>query len=561
MEKKERNNKSKKWLIAGAVVLVLGILFFVGLHVFTSWFENKLETTVHEQSDGVYTLKLYGFQASPFVGSVSVDSMSLQPDLATWDSLKNTGGEVSRTLLELNTAGVQLSRLSFFDMMFRKKVDLGSLSVSQPTLTVTAMLQDTTSAHKPLHETASGLLKNLHIGKIKAEKANFSYLEAIKEKKEVFALENFNLAVAALTLDSASFNDKRKAYYSDNIEIAAASSRYTIPDDFYMITTDSVRIGTRDKSFSASNLHVKPTVGPTAMAKAKGRAVTYMKLDVARFKLSGLDYPEHSRTNNFFVNHILIRKPRLTAFKDKQHFTDSGTKPLPHDIARSVKGSFDIRKVDIENGYGKYEELAPRANKTGLIYFTAFNSTLRNLTNIPSKISSKNPAVVQLNTRLMGKTPLQATVRLPLLEKSGYHTLRGRIGSGGPQMLNPILVPTNFIKVDKGYVQRINFDVTLNRQHATGTMRAIYRDLEIELLSTGAKSGSDQGLGKKILSKVADWFLIENNNPNKAGEKPRIAQIQVSRDQQRSFITYWKDCIAMGLMSSMGLEKMAKQKF
>ncbi|MDX5436991.1 MAG: CCDC28 family protein [Pontibacter sp.] len=559
--KRKENNKAKKWLIAGAIVIGISILLFVGLHVFTLWFQRKLETTVHEQSKGIYTLDLYGFETSPFVGAVSVDSLSLQPDYARWEELSSQGEEVPRSLLSFKSKAIELNRLSFYKMIFKRNVDLGSLRVEEPDLQVTATQKDTTSQHKPMHETASGLLKDLHIGKLRANKANFSYQEAIKDKQDVLALQNFDLTVEDFTLDSASFFNKEKAYYASNIELFAGSAYYNIPNDHYRLTTDSLSLSTREKTFSAYKINFKPTIGPSAMARAKGRATTYIKLDVPFAQITGVDYPEHSRSNNIFAQHILVSKPRLSAFKDKQHFSEGGSQPMPHDLARNAKGLFGIKTIEIRNGYGRYEELAPQANKTGLIYFSGFNSTMQNVTNVPGRMSRKNPAVVKARAMLMGKTPMQVTIRLPLLDKSGYHTLQGNIGSGGPQMLNPILVPTNFIKVDKGYVQSIRFDVTLNRRRATGTMRAIYKNLEIELLSTGAKSGKDQGFGKKILSKVADWFLIENSNPDKKGEKPRIARISVTRKKERSVITYWKDCIAMGLMSSMGLEKMAESKF
>ena len=559
--KQKKDNKAKKWLIAGAIVVGISILLFVGLHVFNLWFQRKLEQTVHEQSKGVYSLELFGFETSPFVGAVSVDSLALVPDFDKWKELKKRRQDVSATLLELKSKSINLNSLSFFKMLFKNNVDLGSLVIDQPQLQLTTMLKDTTTQQKPLHETAGGLLKNLHIGTIKAINANLSYRDAIKKQNDILKLNKFNLTVEDFKLDSASFNDKNRAYYSRNIKVLAKSSFFNIPNDYYSITTDSVVLSTKNESFIANNIIFKPTMGPRALSKAKGRATTHIKLDVSLFKITGLNYPRHSRTNDFFAQHILISKPNLAGFKDKQNFTDKGSKPLPHDLAQNAKGLFGIQKIEVRDGYGKYEELAPAANTTGIIYFTGFSCTMQNITNVPAQMSRKKPATIKANAMLMGKTPINATLRIPLLDKNGYHTLQGNIGSGGPQMLNPILVPTNFIKVDKGYVQSIRFDVTLNRRKATGSMRALYQNLEIELLSKGAESGEDQGFGKKIISKAADWFLIENSNPDKKGEKPRVARISVARRQERSFITYWKDCIAMGLMASMGLEKMAESKF
>jgi hypothetical protein len=555
----KNKSKAKKWLIVGSILVAVSMLLFVAQYMFTEWFHNKLETSVYEQSDGVYKLKLYGFESSPFVGNVSVDSLTLTPDYKKWEKLKGQNKEVSRTLLDLKSSAIALNNLSFFKMVFKSKVDLGSLVVQQPKLLITAMQKDTTTQHKPMHETVKGLIKDMRIGTIEVKNANFRYREAVKSKKDVLSIEDFNLTVDDYQLDSASFYNPSRAYYSSNITFNASNAVYYIPNDYYKFTTDSLSINIKDKTFSARHIRFDPTVGPTALSKAQGRATTYIKIKIPSVTIENLNYPEHSRNNNLIASSILIQKPTLNAFKDKKHFNEGGQQPLPHEIAQSIKSTFSIDKVQIKNGYCRYEELAPKGTKRGHIYFSGFNTTITNLTNDPKRISRKNPAIVKANALLMGKTKIRATLRMPLLDKNGYHTLSGSVSAGSPQALNPILVPTNFIKVDKGYVQGITFNATLNKYAAKGTMRALYSNLEVELLSAG--SGGKQSFGKKILSKAADWFIVENSNPDDKGESPRIGKISVKRKRSRSAITYWKDCIASGLMSSMGLEKMAEQKF
>ncbi len=555
----KNKSKAKKWLIVGSILVAVSMLLFVAQYMFTEWFHKKLEKSVYEKSDGVYRLKLYGFESSPFVGNVSVDSLTLTPDYKKWEELNKKDKEVSRTLLDLKSSAITLNNLSFFKMVFKSKVDLGSLVVQQPKLLITAMQKDTTTLHKPMHETVTGLIKNMKIGTIEVSDANFRYREAEKSKKDVFSIKDFNLTVDDYQLDSASFNNSSRAYYSSNITFNASNAVYYIPNDYYKFTTDSLSINMRDKTFSARQIRFIPTVGPTALAKAKGRATTYIKINIPSVTIDNLNYPEHSRNNNLIAGSILIQKPTIDAFKDKKHFSEGGQQPLPHELAQSIKSKFAIDKVLIKNGYCRYEELAARGTRRGHIYFSGFNSTITNLTNDPKRISRKKPAIVKANAMLMGNTNIQVTLRLPLLDKNGYHTLAGSVSAGKPQIINPILVPTNFIKVDKGYVQGITFNATLNKYQATGSMRALYNNLEVELLSVG--SGGKQSFGKKILSKAADWFMVENSNPDDRGEAPRIGKISVKRKRSRSAITYWKDCIASGLMSSMGLEKMAEQKF
>ncbi|MEJ8802400.1 hypothetical protein [Pontibacter sp. H249] len=554
-------SKSKKWLITGSIIVGITILLFTGLYVFNFWLENKIESSVHKQSKGVYTLKLHGLETSPFVGLVSVDSLSLTPDYKRWEQLREQQQEVSRTLLDLKSKSISLNSLNFFNMLFRNNVTLESLVVQQPSMVMTVMMQDTTTTHKPMHETVKGLLRSMKVGKIDVDSATFKYKTRIGNDAELLHLKSFNLTVQDFQLDSASFNDDSRAYYAKRILVKAAGAEATVPEGHYHFTTDSLIVDTANNFLTAKKINMQPKTKNSDVARAKGRAVTSINLKISDVSVTGVDYAKHSRKNDVYIQHILINEPNLDAYKDKHNFKDKGVKPLPHDLVQQVKFKLNVDTVQVKNAYMRYEELSQGATETGHIFFSRLNGTVTNLTNIPSKISKSKPAVVSARALLMGKTEFQATARLPLLDKNAFHTLEGSLGSGNPEMLNPILVPTNFIKVDEGYVRQITFNATLNRNGAKGSMKALYSNLEIEVLSKGATSEEDQSLGKEIISQAANWFLIKSSNPDDKGEKPRIGEINVTRNKQGSFITYWKDCIVSGLMASIGLEKMADNKF
>ena len=537
------------------------MLLFIGQYVFTVWLENKLEDSVQQQTNGVYRLELYGFETSPFIGNLSLDSLMLKPDYQRWQQLKAQGQDVSRTLLDLKSREISVNGLSLFKMIFNNNVNLDSLVVQQPDLMMTVMMKDTTSTHKPMHETVDGLLQNMKIGKIDVDGANFRYRTAVDSKSDLVLLKDFHLTVHDYQLDSASFYDRSRAYYSKSIVLKAKSTELNIPNGYYKLTSDSVALNTSNGSFTVRQVSFEPTLDPTSLAKAKDRAVTWMKAEVPTITAEGINYGLHSRANDIDINRVLILEPNLNSYKDKKNFEEKGEKPLPHDLAQSATLKFRVGSIEVKDGYTRYEELAENATETGHIYFTGLNGSISNLTNRPEGISRESPAVVKVQALLMGKARMQATVSLPLLEKNGYHTLEGSVSSGDPKMLNPILIPTNFIKVDKGQVHTINFNATLDRESAKGSMKALYNNLEIELLSKGATSGDDQGLVKNLISEAANAFLIKESNPDDKGEQPRIGEISVSRKKNRSFITYWKDCLASGIMASMGLEKMAETKF
>ena len=86
--------------------------------------------------------------------------------------------------------------------------------------------------------------------------------------------------------------------------------------------------------------------------------------------------------------------------------------------------------------------------------------------------------------------------------------------------------------------------------------RIQYQDFKIELLSESKEN--EQSLGKKVLSKAANALAIKSDNPKK-GEKLRVGEISAKRDKSRSVFTYWKDALASGFLSSIGLDAIAEK--
>ncbi|MDX5438492.1 MAG: DUF748 domain-containing protein, partial [Pontibacter sp.] len=435
-------------------------------------------------------------------------------------------------------------------------INLNELSLQQPKLLITVMRRDTTEQNKPIHETVSDFMKGLHIGKIDVNNAWLRYREEQKTDAYLFAIRSFNLTVDDFRLDSQSFQAEERAYYAKQMRFAAAKATYQMPDGLYKIEADSLFMSTQEQALLAKQVSYTPLGSAANLSKAKGRAVTGTSIKVPLLRISGLDYQQHSLHNRFMARHVLLSEPSLDAFKDKQSSESKGRKPLPHEMVQNIKTPFHIDSVVVRQGYVRYTELVPKAEERGHITFNSLDATLTNLTNIPEQISIDNPAVIQASTLVMGKAPLSVTIRLPLLQENGYHTLRGNIGEANPEIQNSILVPTSFIRIESGHISRGEFSAELTNDRANGTMKVIYSNLSVEMLSKG--SGGEQGLGMEILSEVVDWVAIKDSNPME-GEQVRIGNITVTRNAQKSVFNYWKNCLASGFISSMGLKSMAKK--
>lgn len=556
--RKKINIKNKwLWLGGGVVLLLLGIM--VATTVFlTPWLRQKLVTTVKEQSKGMYTLRLHGFEASILRSRLAADSLELVPDYALWEKRSQEEKQaLPRMLIELKAGPLLLAGINYIEMLRGKPLHLHSLKLEQPDLLLTQMRLDITTTHEPLYVSLQGIARNLMIEEIDVAKARLRFKQTRNAEAPALSLENVRLQVDDFRLDSASLHKKGRAYYARRISFASGKARYLLPNRMYRLQFSALKANTADRTLHLDSLRLVPLLSQAAMSREEARAVTLVKLDVPEVNLSGVNYYAHSRYSNLEAKEIQFKQPRLSAFLDRKNFALKGEKPLPHDLLQQVKTGFTLDTVLVEGMYVRYDELAPDASETGHITFQNLNATITNISNDKSRMSAENPAQVQLKTAMMGKANLEITIRLALLNPNGYHTIKGAIGPTDPQILNPILEPTNFVSIKSGQINHGMFDITLHRNTANGTMRLAYQNFKVAILSK--QPDKRQTLGGKILSKVANAVAIKSDNTAREGEALRVGEISVTRNKNRSVFNYWKDCLLSGLLSSIGLEAVAEK--
>ena len=180
----------------------------------------------------------------------------------------------------------------------------------------------------------------------------------------------------------------------------------------------------------------------------------------------------------------------------------------------------------------------------------------------------------------MGQAHLQATMRINLLDPSGYHTIQGSVGKMNPKIFNPIVEPAEYVSVKSGQVEGGTFRMTLTSRKAEGSMRLTYENFKVDLLSkekepekqTGPapekkNEKKKQSFGKKILTAIANKLVLNSNNKPeteeiKAEDKSKlplknkfvIGKIDTNRRQNRSLFTFWIDGLTSGVRSTLGLK-------
>ena len=458
-------------------------------------------------------------------------------------------------LYDLQSKSFAVSGVNVIGLLLGKPLKVSALRVQEPLLLITHMLEEATKKSEPLYSTLQGMGRQLQIKHITIEKGRLRVRQGREAKADKFSVENLSLQADDLRLDSASYHHQERAYYTRRLALETGKVDVRLPDGTYRLRSSSLKANTEDGTLHMGRFEVVPLLKNAQLARRKGEAATTVRLLVPEIRFSGVNYPVHSRHNNLVASHVVLQNPSLSAYLDRKNFSQKTTKPLPHDLVQDLKTGFTLAKLEVKGMHIRYEELSPQANETGVITFENLYATATNLTNDGNRMSRRRPAVVEAKASINGKVPLAFTLRLHLLDPNAHHTIRGTVGPADPAILNPILEPTTLISVKEGRLQKSDFTIELNRHRARGNLNVRYQNFKVDILTKD--EDTRQSLGKKILSKAANKFVIKSDNPED-GEELRAGEIAVVRAKNRSVFNYWKDCLVSGFRTAAGIEGMGE---
>ncbi|MBC3539281.1 hypothetical protein ACFSC6_05775 [Rufibacter sediminis] len=541
--------RGKKYLVAGgSVLLVVLVLLLIVSQNLDSWAEEKVKKQVHTQSKGVYELQMAGLDISLLAGSATLDSVRLTPNAAVWQQVqRQSPSQASASLSEVTSSQVQVRGIPFLKLLFGGAFGLSSIHLDNLEWELRKMKEDTSS--KPLHEEVGKQFREMAIREIRIKNGTFRYHDSPNRKTPAFSVAGVDLQAEGVQLDSASFRDPDRAYYSKKITASAAQASWVLPDGNYRLKSEKLQASTQAREVTLARLQLLPLRSAAEMSRREGVAVTRFNVQVPAVTMSKVDFGTLFRNSNVYIGTLVVQKPRVQAYKDGRNYPTKGSGLMPHDLVQKLTFGVNIRTTKVRDLYVRYEELAEKAFKTGYVTGSNIDLTLTNLTNDKNLISRKKPAVLRGSGWLMGKAQLQATVRMALLDPNGYHSMEGTIGKGYPAILNPMVEPSMFVRVKSGILQRGSFNIELTNTSAQGSIQLQYDDFKIDLLNK--EKERKQGLKSKLKTLVANKLVLKSESEDD-GKAPRQGKIQVNRRTERSFLTYWKDCLANGVLSVIG---------
>ncbi|TYP95526.1 protein of unknown function (DUF748) [Fodinibius salinus] len=443
---------------------------------------------------------------------------------------------------------IHIRGISFWQLLIYQKLNLKKVQIINPHISLTkAPSSNSSITPRDIRKKLSSndVLKQQSIPKFSVTGLSLNYTTKNKQNGSSLSFRDSDIHLYEISLDSAALTSN-KIITAKNIITDFRDLQYRTANGVYKLSTNQIVFSSFDSSMNIRSLQLKPQFDKASFPKQFKYETNRISLNIPTVEIQNLDPLQLNKANGITAQKVQINKPNLDIFKDKHApFPPNRQPPLPQQMLKNIPFTLDIDSLSIENGNIKYSQLNPRADTTGYILFADLNADFTNLSNLQNRTKKTNPPTLSVRTNVMDSARLQVQFTFPTSTLKQH--ISGHLDSMDMRAFNSALEPMAFVRVDKGQILDMNFDMVLDKQEATGKVAFRYKDLKISLLD---KESKKEDFGKKMKSLLANTIKIKSKN---RAEDLRIGKVNFKRIERKAVFNYWWKSLLSGLKPSIGL--------
>ncbi|OQX81168.1 MAG: hypothetical protein B6D61_01025 [Bacteroidetes bacterium 4484_249] len=365
-----------------------------------------------------------------------------------------------------------------------------------------------------------------------------------------FDIQRISLLVDDLKIDSSHFDSHKKRIAKDII-LQLYDKQLVTTDSMYRIRANNVTYYySRDKIIIDSFEVVPRYDRQTFFDKAQFQT-DRMQIKFESAIAEGVDLLSIIESNEFQIRKLTFNKFHMMDHRD-QHYPrkENDFKQLPKQALLNLPFVLNIDTIDVKNSFMLYGEYVDKSQEPGEIYFTNFNASAYNVSNL-GKIENK-PNILHANVTadIMNQARMNLELTIPLDKNADYFWFSGYVERTDLRNFNSMTENLFGISIVRGKGEVEIPLITANEIHSKGTLNFKYRKLKLAMYNRN-KARLQRGLGSGLIDFMMNGVLVKSNNPTFLG-KPRTGVVYFERNNQRSFFNYiWKSTMS-GLMTTLG---------
>ncbi|WP_159636604.1 hypothetical protein [Sphingobacterium composti Ten et al. 2007 non Yoo et al. 2007] len=554
-----------KWvlgIIAALLIIIISVVWYYG-HNWKPIVESKLKEVVHNSTDGLYSLRYDDLDLNIGLGNVTLINAELIPDSAVYRKMV-LSKDAPNNRFHIKLKKLKVRRFNLMDVLTNKKLHINSISFEEPNIHLMSeyhTFNDTlrTTPKKTLYESIKDIFTSINVRNVDIDNVQFKYSKFEEGKQSSIDLDKVTIKVHDVLVDETSLQDTTRFYYTKMVDVHVPGFEYDLPDGFYKVKFNGLKINTRDQNLLLTDVDFRPKMDKNAFYKQKKQNVTMTVLKFDTLRVEQLNFQALIDNQQTIARKVQLKNGTVDLHADKRYpkYPIIKIGESPHQKLLKLKKLLSLDTVVVDNVTVTYHEMSGKFFREGSISFNNASGILTNVTNDSSALEKDKYMRADLRAKIMNSGNLHAKFGFDMLSKTGLHTYSGTLGPMKATAFNRILAPLLNVEIASGNIKKVAFNMQGTDRKNWGEFRFDYDDLKISLLNKKDENGEQSS--KKVVSYLINQLLINDSNPDNKGVYT-VGKVNYTRVPEHTFFkTLWQSLLD-GIKQCAGISKEREAK-
>jgi hypothetical protein len=334
-----------------------------------------------------------------------------------------------------------------------------------------------------------------------------------------------------------------------NSVVAAHDVVLNLQQKQYELRCALVRVSVPDSEIVVEDLRIHPTGDDEHFFAGSEFRKPRFRLVVPYAGVTGLACLELLQGKNYRARSAQIHDAFLDVLinKDKPYSKDTSSIPMPNEMLSSIKGALQVDSLSITNGQLKYGERSAVGSEPALITLDSMQVLAEGIANHGDPGAA---LVIRAQGSFMKAGTMHMLMSIPVASPEFSFQYSGSMSRMDLGALNSFLEPAEQMRIKGGVLQEATFEIKVVSGHASGNVRAVYRDVSVAAINK--HTGSEKGFIDGIASFIANTFKIRGTNVVDESGSIKIGDVKYTRKQDEVFLQFTWFALRSGVGDVVG---------
>ncbi|QIL39581.1 DUF748 domain-containing protein [Pedobacter sp. HDW13] len=551
--------KVLKWItgsLLGIFLVLAGIAWFLNVKS-RPMLTSRIKTLLYTSTDSLYTISFTKVSTNIFTGNATLQNVKITPDQNRYKQLIALK-RAPNNLYTVSLKKLVVKRFHPLTLYRERKLQLEEVLFDKPEVSMVnrQFAFNEGRAPRPIKSPYAFISKNLKefsIKSIRFRDVSFKYVNNNLKKEVPFAIDDLNITLTDLLVDSTSAEDPTRFYLLKDIVINLNDYAYRTPNKMYDIKLEKLDFRASTGKLRVNHFALVPLHDEMAFGKVAGYARERFNISMNDIMFNGIDMPLYISKQELWAKEMAIANGFVSVFSQKglkQKPVENKIGRFPHQLLQRVNMPILVQKIQVKDVGINYAVYNNESNQKGQITFQHTSGFIKNATNL-QKIKAINPVMeANLTTYLCGQGKLDVNFVFDLTANDGAFSYNGTLHSFNARVLNQITKPLGLVRINRGNVDQLKFNFKANDSGAKGTVAFSYYDLSVALMRNDPEK--DHLVTRGLLSFLANALIIKSENPGPDGKLIPLS-VNYSRPANTSFFSMIWRSLFTGIKYSIGI--------